>query len=222
MRIAPDHPRLRVVAVACLAVGGWLLLQPGLLASGALLSSALFVAAALVLAVGVSFWLLGTDRRAGVLFDSKGLSLNLGHSAAFVSWENIAAVGVSQRRASLLALGSRGQVGIRLHRPAEYLQSYEHRLPASRGLLAAALRLLHAVLAGGGPGPTPTSATLARARRRTGYDILIPEALLGGQAAAFVGLVETYRASPAQRNVLNLPGERSARATIRPGRPRKV
>lgn len=206
MRIAPNHPRLRIVAVACWALGGWLLLQPGVLVAtsfGQLLSAALVIAAALVLAFGVAFWLLGTDRRAGIVFDSKGLTLNLGHSASFVSWENIAAVGVSEHRANLFSLGSRSQIGIRLHRPEEYLQSYEARLPASRGLIAAALRLVQRVLRLAQRTPeAPSLNDLAQMRRRTGYDLIIPEALLGGRAAAFVEIVEAYRTSPAERRAL--------------------
>ena len=209
MRIAPDHPRLRIVAVACLALGSWLMLQPGLLniQGGRLLASALIIAAALVIALGIAFWLLGTDRRAGVIFDSKGLSLNLGHSASFIAWENIAAVGVSSHRPNLFALGSRRLIGIRLHRPAEYLQSYEARLPASRGLLAAMLRLLRGAFRRVERAPeAPTLASIEQMRRRSGYDLLIPEAQLGGRAAAFVEIIDAYRTSRAERQSLRLPG----------------
>lgn len=209
MRITPDHPRLRIVAVACLALGSWLMLQPGRLslAHTPLLASPLIIAAALLLALGIAFWLLGTDRRAGVIFDSKGLSLNLGHSASFVAWENIAAVGVSSHRANLFALGSRRLIGIRLHRPAEYLQSYEARLPASRGLLAAALRLIsQAFRRVERASDAPSLASLAQSRRRSGYDLLIPEALLGGRATAFVEIIDAYRTNRAERQSLRLPG----------------
>jgi hypothetical protein len=203
MRIAPDHPRLRIVAIACWAIGAWLIIQAPqtvLILQQTLFTTASLLAAALLFALGVAFWLLGTDRRAGVIFDAKGLMLNLGHSAAFVEWDNIAAIGVSERRRSLLAIGSRSQFGIRLHCPEDYLQSYEARLPASYGALARLVRLTKRLLAPLGAKPAaPTLATLEMHRRRTGYDLLIPEAQLGGKADAFCTLVETYRANPHQR-----------------------
>lgn len=206
MRIAPDHPRLRIVAVACLALGAWLIIQsPPIVPTslGQLLPAALFIAAALLFALGIAFWLLGTDRRAGVVFDSKGLMLNLGHSAAFVSWDNIAAVGVTKRRYNLLTIGSPHQLGIRLHRPNEYLQSYEMRLPASNGILGHLIRLIRRTLAPvGARAQAPTPAMLEAQRRQTGYDLLIPEAQLGGRAGAFQVIVETYRNNPQQRRAL--------------------
>lgn len=210
MRIAPDHPRLRIVAVACWALGAWLIIQSpqiALVSQQRLLSAATFVAAVLLFAIGVTFWLLGTDRRAGVVFDAKGLMLNLGHSAAFISWENIADVGVSARRGSLLALGSRRQLGITLKRPEEYLQSYETRIPASRGVLAGMVRLTQQVLKPiSTPRLAPTPADIEQHRRLTGYDVLIPEAQLGGRAGAFQEIVETYRANPHRRRMLQVKG----------------
>ncbi len=205
MRIAPDHPRLRIIAIACWALGAWLIIQSSqiiLVSQQRLLTVTTFVAAILIFALGITFWLLGTDRRAGVVFDAKGLMLNLGHSAAFVGWDNIVEVGVSARRRSLLAIGSRRQLGIRLQHPEAYIQSYEMRLPASRGLLASLVRLTQFMLK---PFTTqihaPTLADLAQHRRQTGYDLLIPETQLGGRAGAFLTIVETYRANPRQRRM---------------------
>jgi hypothetical protein len=218
MRIAPDHPRLRIVAVVCWALGAWLIIQSprvDLLNQQRLFTAASFIAAILFFAVGIAFWLLGTDQRAGVVFDSKGLMLNLGHSAAFIGWDNIAAVGISGRRRSLLALGSRSQLGIRLQRPHEYIQSYETRLPASRSVLAVPVRLIRRLLMPfAGPAPIPTLAALEAQRRHTGYDVLIPEAQLGGRADTFCAMVETYRANPAQRRTLQV---QSLQASHKPG-----
>ncbi len=166
----------------------------------------------MILAVGAAFWLLATDRRAGVTFERKGLSLQLGHSSAFVSWENIAAVGVTGRRSSLLALGSREQIGIRLHNPEQYLQSYEARVPASPGLLARGVRLVERLTRGERGGAAPGLDGVAGLRRRTGYDIVIPEAQLGVRATSFAALLEAYRVCPEQRRSLTAglvvgPGE---------------
>lgn len=207
MRIAPNHPRLRVIALFCWAIGAWWMLQPGVfgvLRIPPILVASSIILASIILAVGVAFWLLGTDRRAGISFDSKGLMLNLGHSASFVAWENIAGIGVSQRYISLLALGSPGQIGMRLHDPAAYLQSYEVRLPASRGLLARAIRAIERLARRSGAPREPTLESIHDLRQRTGYDILIPEALLGGSARAFVTLLESYKVSPEQRRSLPL------------------
>ena len=100
----------------------------------------------LLLAIGIAFWQISVDKRAGIVFDAKGLLLNLGHSSAFVAWENIERAGVSGYRASLLALGSRLQLGIRLHDVGPYVQSYEERLPAAKGVLAHGLWLLQSLL----------------------------------------------------------------------------
>jgi hypothetical protein len=99
MRITPNQPRLRAVALGCWAVSGWCTIYSGRLitqAAGAtLLVIGIELLALLVLAVGVAFWLLSGDRRAGITFDSKGLLLNLGHSSAFISWANIERLGVT-------------------------------------------------------------------------------------------------------------------------------
>lgn len=206
MRIAPNHSRLRLVALACWAFGAWWMLQPLLLLAARGRSSALALAvialAVLLFAIGAAFWLLAADRRAGISFDRKGVALNLGHSAAFVGWENIASLGVSRSRSSLFALGSRGQLGIRLHNPEQYLQSYETRMPAATGPLARGVRLVEGLLRSGGPAPEPGLDAVEALRRRTGYHILIPEAQLGGRIEAFVALLEIYRASPEERRCL--------------------
>ncbi|NTW02952.1 MAG: DUF2982 domain-containing protein, partial [Oscillochloris sp.] len=200
MRITPSHPRLRVTAIACMIIGAWALLQPSkIVANGhpALLAVAISIAAILSLTIGVVFWLLGTDRRAGVVFDSKGLMLNLGHSAAFISWQNITEVGLSHRRSNLFALGSKALIGIRLDDPSEYIQSYETRIPASRSVLASAVRLIQHVIHMRNLAPiAPTLAEIETIRRRTGYDLLIPESLLGGHPTAFVEMVDAYRRNP--------------------------
>jgi hypothetical protein len=208
MRITPSHPRLRIIAVASFALGGWSLLQPGQIAASGhspLLAVTISLAAIFFLAIGVAFWMLGTDRRAGIIFDSKGLMLNLGHSAAFVSWQNIADTGVSRRRSSILALGSSAQIGIRLHDPLEYLQSYEARLPASRSLIACAIRLVRRVVSRlGRQLLAPSLEQIEALRSATGYDLLIPEVLLGGQADGFIGLIDTYRHNPSSRRSLQI------------------
>jgi hypothetical protein len=208
MRITPNHPRLRATAIACMIFGAWALLKSSQIATAgypAILAVAIDIAAILCLAIGITFWLLGTDRRAGVVFDSKGLMLNLGHSAAFVSWQNIASVGVSHKRSSLIALGSSAQIGILLKNPAEYIQSYETRIPASRGTLGCAVRLIQRATAMGRSAPsTPGVADIAAQRRRSGYDLLIPELLLGGRSAAFVELVDAYRQNPHRRHMLQI------------------
>ena len=92
MRIAPNLPRLRVVALSCWAVGGWCIIYGAQLTPVLLISTILL--GALLLAIGLAFWQLSGDRRAGIVFDAKGILLNLGHSSAFISWENIERVGV--------------------------------------------------------------------------------------------------------------------------------
>lgn len=197
MRVAPNHPRLRTIALACWALGAWWIVQIGLL-SPTLFSPWMIIlmtlTGVLLLALGVAFWALSGDRRAGVVFDSKGLLLNLGSSASFVGWENIERLGISARRSSWLSVGSARALGIRLRDSAAYLQSYEARLPAADGPLGGTLRLLQRLLARAGVvGRSPSAADLARTRGRTGYDVVIPEALLGGAAGAFVELAEQYR-----------------------------
>jgi hypothetical protein len=201
MRITPNHPRLRAIALACWATGGWWLWQAALLGSGSLvlIATGSVLVAALSLSLGVAYWQLGNDRRAGIVFDAKGLMLNLGSSSAFVAWDNIAAVGVCRERNTLLTLGSQRQLGIRLHDPQPYLQSYEARLPAARGPLAAGLAVIHYALAPLRHNQHTPQRTLMRQRARTGYDVLVPDTLLGGSAHSFAQLVETYRSNPAQR-----------------------
>lgn len=185
------------------------MLQPGALAGfgyTAVLAASGAILSVIAFALGVAFWLLGTDRRAGIIFDAKGLMLNLGHSAAFVSWENIDSVGLTQRRFNLLALGSSYQLGIRLHNPEEYLQSYEVRIPASQGLLAQLIRLLARSFSSTTSQAPPSPASLDALRRQTGYDLLVPEAQLGGRAAAFVEMIEAYRKNPTRRRMFQIEG----------------
>ena len=201
MRIAPNLPRLRVVALSCWAVGGWCIIYGAQLTPVLLISTILL--GALLLAIGLAFWQLSGDRRAGIVFDAKGILLNLGHSSAFISWENIERVGVIQRRDSVFAIGSRRQIGIKLRDIQQYVQSYEERLPAARGAFAGALRLLDTALR---PlhqiDDRALRSHLALCRAQTGYDALIPEALLGGRAEAFAAILESYRLQPAERRTL--------------------
>jgi hypothetical protein len=207
MRITPNHPRLRLVALGCWAISGWSIIQGGRLAGARPVLSLMIVGVELLglllLAIGVAFWQMSVDKRAGIVFDAKGLLLNLGHSSAFIAWENIERVGVSGYRASVLALGSRRQLGIRLRDVQAYVQSYEDRLPAARGLLAHGLRLIQSLLR---PyqriADAPILSHLAQTRAETGYDVLVPEALLGGAADAFVDLVDTYRLRSSERRTL--------------------
>lgn len=201
MRIAPNLPRLRVVALGCWAVGGWCIIYSAQLMPLLLLGVVLL--GTLLLAVGLAFWALSADRRAGIVFDAKGILLNLGHSSAFISWQNIERVGVIRRRDSVFTIGSRRQIGIKLRDVEQYIQTYEERLPAARGAFAGALRLIDTALR-----PLRTiddralRGHLASCREQTGYDALIPEALLGGRAEAFAAILESYRIQPASRRVL--------------------
>ncbi len=185
-----------MIALSCWAIGAWVVIQPGLLSvqtlSAALAASGAILAS-IMIAVGIAFWLIGNDRRAGVAFDRKGLLLNLGPSASFVAWDNIATLGICQRYSNLLALGSSSQLGITLRDPAAYLQSYETRLPASQGPLAAAVRVIERLLRHDRVAQEPTVALIAARRRRLGYDIVIPETQLGGSARAFIALIDAYR-----------------------------
>jgi hypothetical protein len=159
--------------------------------------------AVVVLALGIAYWQLSRDQGAGIIFDAKGLMLNLGASSAFVAWENIAAVGVCRHRANLLTLGSQKQLGIRVHDLAPYLQSYERRLPAARGPLAWALGQLRRGLRDCEHySVAALPQQFAHQRARTGYDILVPETMLGGAAEGFVKLVESYLTEPDRRSVL--------------------
>lgn len=198
MRISPNHPRLRVVALACWATGGFCLVHGGFFSVNAPALLALTVSTQLLgfilFAIGIAFWLLSADQRAGVVFDQKGLLLNLGNSSSFVSWENIEHAGVSSHRSQLLAIGSRRQFGIALRDPARYVQSYEARLPAAHGLLARALRLIDSILRHfRTANDQPLINQLAQNRAQTGFDVLVPETLLGGRADTFAEIVEAYR-----------------------------
>lgn len=207
MRIIPNQPRLRVIALGCWVLSGWCIVYGGSLFAGhtatMLLVLCIELLALLGLAVGVAFWLLSSDRQAGITFDSKGMMLNLGHSSAFISWANIERVGVTARRDSLLALGSARQVGIALRDSQAYIQSYEDRLPATRGVLARGIWLIDTALR---PwqhvNDAPIAARLATCQLQTGYQVLVPEALLGGSAEAFVKLIDTYRLYPSERRTL--------------------
>jgi hypothetical protein len=206
MRIIPNQPRLRAIAIGCWALGGWCIVYGGRLLA-AHTSTVLVVSVELLallgLALGVAFWLLSGDRQAGITLDSKGLLLNLGHSSAFICWANIERVGVTARRDSLLTLGSACQLGISLRDQQAYIQTYEDRLPAARGLLARGVGLIDTALR---PwrrvSDAPLAAQMAASKAQTGYHVLVPEALLGGTAEAFVELVETYRLRPSARRTL--------------------
>lgn len=207
MRIMPNQSRLRVIALGCWAVSCWCIIYGGSLfarhPATTLLMLCVELLAFLGLAVGVAFWLLSNDRQASITFDSKGMLLNLGTSSAFISWANIERVGVTARRDSLLAIGSARQVGIALRSSQAYIQTYEDRLPATRGVLARGIRLIDAALR---PwrrvSDAPIAARLATCHAQTGYHVLVPEALLGGTAEAFVALVETYQLQPSERRTL--------------------
>ncbi len=207
MRITPNQPRLRVIALGCWVLSGWCIVYGGSLFAGhtttLLLTLCIELLALLGLAVGVAFWLLSTDRQAGIIFDNKGILLNLGHSSAFISWANIERVGVTARRDSLLTIGSARQVGIALCNPQAYIQTYEDRLPARRGVLARGVWLIGTMLQ---PwqraNDAPIAARLAACQAQTGFHVLVPEALLGGTAEGFVKLIETYRLEPSERSML--------------------
>lgn len=207
MRITPDHPRLRIVAIFAWLLSAWLIVQMALVTPTTmqhLLLVTISIAAIVLLAVGVAFWVLGTDTRAGVVFDAKGIMLNLGHSAAFVAWDQIDELGISRQRRNLLTLGSSAQLGIKLRDPENYVQSYEARLPASSGVFAVALRWI-SHLVQRNDNPDLTVEQLERLRNATGYDILIPETFLGGKAADFLEMIEQYRRDPQQRLSLHRP-----------------
>jgi hypothetical protein len=207
MRIIPNLSRLRVIALGCWVLSSWCIVYGGSLFAGhaatTLLMLCILLLALLGLAVGVAFWLLSSDRQAGITLDSKGMLLNLGHSSAFISWNNIDRVGVTARRDSLLAIGSARQIGIALRDSQAYIQTYEERLPTRRGLLARGVGLIDTALR---PwrrvSDAPIAARLAASQAQTGYHVLVPDALLGGSAAAFVDLIDTYRLHPSQRRML--------------------
>src|SRR5262245_50319929 len=87
MRITPNHPRLRLVALGCWAVSGWCIIQGGRLVSTqpglSLMIVGVELLGLLLLAIGIAFWQMSVDTRAGIVFDAKGLLFNLGHSSAF-------------------------------------------------------------------------------------------------------------------------------------------
>ncbi len=197
MRIIPNQPRLRLVALACWIVGCWCLVEGARLLAmppiSRLLALGVVLLGLLALATGVAFWLIGTDQRAGITFDTKGILLNLGHSSAFVGWGNIRRIGVTRQRASVLSIGSPRQLGIALLDTEQYVQSYEARLPAARGPLSGALHIIHWLLHRSAPADDHAlRGALAACRTRTGYDLLIPEALLGRSAEEFAALLDRY------------------------------
>jgi hypothetical protein len=210
MRIIPNQPQLRVIALGCWVLSCWCIVYGGKLFAGhtatTLLTLCIELLALLGLAVGVAFWLLSSDQQAGITFDSKGMLLNLGHSSSFISWDNMERVGVTSRRDNVLAIGSARQVGIALRNAQEYIQTYEDRLPARNGLLARGVGLIGTALRPWQhPDNTPIAARIAACQAQTGYDVLVPEALLGGTADAFVKLIDTYRLHPAERRALKGP-----------------
>jgi len=210
MRIMPNQPYLRTIALGCWALSGWCIVYGGILFAShpatTLLLLCIELFASLGLAIGVAFWLLSSDQHASITFDSKGILLNLGHSSSFISWDNMERVGVTSRRDSILAIGSARQVGIALRNAQDYIQTYEDRLPTRRGLLARGVRLIGAALRPWQhPNDTPIAARIAACQAQTGYDLLVPEALLGGSADAFVKLIDTYRLHPAERRGLRAP-----------------
>jgi hypothetical protein len=207
VRITPNLPRLRVVALGCWAIGAWCVIYGSRLVIArpaiTLLIVGVELLALLLFAIGVAFWQLSNDKRAGIVFDAKGLLLNLGHSSAFIAWNNIERVGTCAHRANVLTVGSRRQLGIALRDVRPYVQSYEERLPAAQGVIARGLRLIESLLR---PyrqvDDRPLTANLAANRAQTGYDVLVPETLLGGDATAFAELVETYQLRPSARQIL--------------------
>lgn len=209
MRFRPHGSRLRAVALGCWTIAAFCLIQSNFVSLSAPQLLALTISTRLLgillLALGVAFWLLGTDRRAGIMFDSKGLVLNLGSSTSFIAWENIERVGVSSYRSNLLAIGSKHQFGIRLRDTSVYMQSYEERLPAATGVFATALRCLSWLLQRFQySNDRPLAARLAHNRVKSDFDILIPEAFVGGRADSFAELVEACRVNMVarRRNIL--------------------
>jgi hypothetical protein len=152
-------------------------------------------------AAGLAFWTLSRDRQAGVIVDDKGLLLNLGQSSAFISWSNIERVGITGRPTSMLAFGSRWQLGIALRDVRPYIQSYEERLPAATGPIQHGLRLVQRFFRERRPlGDEELALYLTACRKRTGFEVVIPEALLDRPAAEFAAVIEQRR-HPAQRRL---------------------
>ncbi|GAB4192644.1 MAG: hypothetical protein OHK0022_06940 [Roseiflexaceae bacterium] len=212
MRVSSNRSRLRAVAlwcwvagILCASLAGHLIIPS---VKGTLLFVCVHVLAALLLALGVAFWLLGTDRRSGIIVDQKGLLLNLGHSASFIAWENIEQIGVSVYRSDLYTLASRRQLGIALRNPQPYIQSYEQRLPAGRGVFAAGTRLIAWTLRPfSRTSDAPLQAALEANRAQTGYDVLVPEVFVGGDVQAFLREVAAFQQrTPRLRAALALQG----------------
>ena len=203
MRISPNRARLRVVALSCWAIGAWCVVQGVLLLFAPSLLLSVEILGLLLLGVGMAFWLLSNDDRAGIIFDTKGLLFNLGHCSAFIAWDNIEQIGVTARRDSLFALGSRHQLGIKLRDVQQYVQTYEERLPVTRGVFGRGLQIVERALRPLHKADDRSlTQQLALCRARTGFDTLIPEMLLGGRAEAFAEILECYRRQPAQRRTL--------------------
>lgn len=194
MRTSFNSRRLGIVALALGALAAICALAAVLLPIQGPLPLAGLALASLLAAVALRFWALSRDRRAGVIVDSKGLLLNLGHSSAFISWANIERAGTSTRVTSVLTIGSRRQLGIALRDVRPYIQSYEERLPSGSGALFGALRQLQRLgVARHQLADEELALHLAVSRRRTGFDVIIPEALLGQPASVFVELIEDRR-----------------------------
>jgi hypothetical protein len=210
MRIIPNQPRLRVIALGCWVLSGWCIIYGGLLFSRHTVTTLLMLCiellALLGLAIGMAFWLLSSDPQASITFDSTGMLHNLGHSSSFIRGYNLERVGVTARRDSVLTIGSARQVGIELRNAQDYIQTYEERLPARRGLLARGVWLISTLLRPWQRAyDAPIAARVAACHAQTGYDVLVPETLLGGTADAFVKLIDTYRLQPAERRALKGP-----------------
>jgi hypothetical protein len=196
-----------LVALSCWTIGCWFVVQGSQIARATsayvLIVVSVELLALLMLAIGIAFWQIGIDKRAGVVLDEKGIVLNLGHSSSFIAWENIERVGVSYHRASVLSIGSRCQVGICLRDLGPYVQSYEERLPANQGLLARALQLIQSLLRPYVRVEASLASRIAHYRAETGYDVLIPETLIGGKANAFVEMLDRYRLRQVERQTLS-------------------
>jgi hypothetical protein len=209
MRLYPNLLRLRIVALgtwitAALAVVYGLQLSNQQPQIPFALVFAMQIFSLIGLAIGIGFWQLSTDRQANIQLEPKGISLQLGHAAAFVHWDNIAALGVTTQRDSWLSLGSQRSLGIRLNDLTLYTQSYEERLPTQAGVLGLALRQIKRVIGNESANLDARLLNhLTSNRKRTSYDIIIPETFLGGQAAAFVKLADAYRIYPVWRRSLD-------------------
>ncbi|HWQ14085.1 MAG TPA: hypothetical protein VNL77_14895 [Roseiflexaceae bacterium] len=197
MRTRPNRAQLRRVALASLGLGAGLFVLGALLISewapGVGLALGMCAGGLPLLAMALWFWALSRDRRAGIVVDSKGLLLNLGASSAFIAWDNIERVGVTWHYTGPLALGSRRQLGVALRDALPYIQSYEERVPAAPGPLGWGLRLARLALREGHSSDNALALHLVECRRRSGYDVLIPEELLGQPALFFAEVIEARR-----------------------------